>query len=116
MVTAASAHQAGSFETRVSSDRATLTLLMTGRLDANTTGRLWREAQHIFDQSKTIRVVIDASQVSLSRAAQIWSSEYSIGREAGNREQDKVVACRETRTVDVASRRAIRKDFRPHSF
>jgi phospholipid/cholesterol/gamma-HCH transport system permease protein len=64
MVTAVSVHQAGSFETRVSSDRATLTLLMTGRLDANTTGRLWREAQHILEQSKPIRVVIDASEVT----------------------------------------------------
>jgi phospholipid/cholesterol/gamma-HCH transport system permease protein len=64
MVTAASAHQAGSFETRVSSDRTTLTLLLTGRLDANTTGGLWREAQHILEQSNPIRVVIDASEVS----------------------------------------------------
>jgi phospholipid/cholesterol/gamma-HCH transport system permease protein len=64
MATAASVHQAGSFETRISNDRATLTLLLTGRLDANTTGRLWREAQHIFEQSKPIRVVIDASEVS----------------------------------------------------
>jgi phospholipid/cholesterol/gamma-HCH transport system permease protein len=64
MATAASAHQAGSLETRVSSDRATLTLLLTGRLDANTTGRLWREAQHILEPSNPIRVVIDASEVS----------------------------------------------------
>jgi phospholipid/cholesterol/gamma-HCH transport system permease protein len=64
MVTAASAHQAGSFETRVSSDPTTLTLLLTGRLDANTTGRLWREALHILEQSNPIRVVIDASEVS----------------------------------------------------
>lgn len=64
MVTAASAHQAGSFETRVSSDRTTLTLLLTGRLDANTTGRLWREALHILEQSNPIQVVIDASEVS----------------------------------------------------
>jgi phospholipid/cholesterol/gamma-HCH transport system permease protein len=64
MATAASVHQAGSFETRISNDRATLTFLLTGRLDANTTGRLWREAQHIFEQSKPIRVVIDASEVS----------------------------------------------------
>ena len=64
MATAASVHQAGSFETHISNDRATLTLLLTGRLDANTTGRLWREAQHIFEQSKPIRVVIDASEVS----------------------------------------------------
>ncbi|HEV8328090.1 MAG TPA: MlaE family lipid ABC transporter permease subunit [Nitrospiraceae bacterium] len=64
MATAASAHQTGSFETRISSDRATLTLLLTGRLDANTTGRLWREAQHILEQTKPIRVVIDASEVT----------------------------------------------------
>lgn len=64
MATAASAHQADSFETRVSSDRATLTLLMRGRLDANTTGKLWRDAQHILEQSKPIRVVLDASEVS----------------------------------------------------
>jgi phospholipid/cholesterol/gamma-HCH transport system permease protein len=37
---------------------------MTGRLDANTTGRLWREALHILEQSNPIRVVIDASEVS----------------------------------------------------
>jgi phospholipid/cholesterol/gamma-HCH transport system permease protein len=71
MATAASSHQAGSFETRVSSDRATLTFLLTGRLDANTTGRLWREAQHIFEQSKPIRVVIDASEVSYCDGAGI---------------------------------------------
>jgi phospholipid/cholesterol/gamma-HCH transport system permease protein len=64
MATAASVHQAGSFETRISSDRATLTLLLTGRLDANTTGRLWREAQHILEETKPIRVVIDASEVT----------------------------------------------------
>jgi phospholipid/cholesterol/gamma-HCH transport system permease protein len=64
MATAASAHQTGSFETRISSDRATLTLLLTGRFDANTTGRLWREAQHILEQTKPIRVVIDASEVT----------------------------------------------------
>jgi phospholipid/cholesterol/gamma-HCH transport system permease protein len=64
MATAASAHQGASFETRVSSDRTTLTLLIRGRLDANTTGRLWREAQHILEQSKPIRVVIDASEVT----------------------------------------------------
>ena len=37
---------------------------MTGRLDANTTGRLWRDAQHILEQSNPIWVVIDASEVS----------------------------------------------------
>ena len=64
MASAASAHQAGSFETRLSSDRATLTLLLTGRLDASTTGKLWRGAQHLLEQSKLSRVVIDASEVS----------------------------------------------------
>ena len=64
MATAASAHQAGLFETRVSSDRTTLTLLMRDRLDANTTGKLWRDAQHLLEQSNPIRVVIDASEVS----------------------------------------------------
>ena len=64
MVSAASAHQAGSFETRISNDRATLTLLLSGRLDANTTGKLWRGAQHLLEQSKLSRVVIDASEVN----------------------------------------------------
>ena len=64
MATAASAHQVGLFETRVSSDRTTLTLLMRGRLDANTTGKLWRDAQHILEQSNPTRVVLDASEVS----------------------------------------------------
>lgn len=64
MITAADAHLAGSLHARVSSDRATLTLSITGRLDTNTTGRLWREAMQVLQQSKPIRVVLDASEVS----------------------------------------------------
>jgi anti-anti-sigma factor len=64
MAIAASAHQAGTFEPRVSSDRTTLTFLMRGRLDANTTGKLWRDAQHLFEHSNPIRAMIDASEVS----------------------------------------------------
>ena len=64
MASAASAHQAGSFETRLSSDRATLTLLLTGRLDASTTGKLWRDAQHLLEQSKLEPGRDRASEVS----------------------------------------------------
>src|SRR5213080_2576496 len=64
MITAADAHLAGSLHARVSSDRATLTLFITGRLDTNTTGRLWREAMQVLQQSNPIRVVLDAAEVS----------------------------------------------------
>ena len=64
MTTAAAADLAGSLKALVSSDGATLTFVMTGRLDTNTIGRLWREAQQVLQQSNPIRVVIDASGVS----------------------------------------------------
>lgn len=51
-------------EAQFSSDRATLTLVMTERLDAYTTGTLWREALQVLQQSKPSRVVIDASGVT----------------------------------------------------
>jgi phospholipid/cholesterol/gamma-HCH transport system permease protein len=56
--------QAGSFDVRVSKDRGTSTLFVTGRLDVYTTGGLWREALQVLQQSKPIRVVIDASGVT----------------------------------------------------
>lgn len=51
-------------EAQFSSDRTTLTLVMTERLDAYTTGTLWREALQVLQQSKPSRVVIDASGVT----------------------------------------------------
>lgn len=56
--------QAGSLDVRVSNDRGSSTLVMTGRLDAYTTGGLWREALQVLQQSKPTRVVIDASGVT----------------------------------------------------
>lgn len=64
MTSANALHPTASLETRVSRDRATLTLLLTGRLDTNSIGRLWREALHALEQSRPAQVVIDASSVS----------------------------------------------------
>lgn len=64
MTSAAAVHPTSSLETQVSHDRATLTFLITGRLDTNSTGRLWRQALHVLEQSRPTQVVIDASSVS----------------------------------------------------
>jgi phospholipid/cholesterol/gamma-HCH transport system permease protein len=64
MNSATAVHPTGSLETRLSHDRATLTFLITGRLDTNSTGRLWRQAFHVLEQSRPSQVVIDASSVS----------------------------------------------------
>jgi phospholipid/cholesterol/gamma-HCH transport system permease protein len=64
MTTAEHAQRAGSLHARVSSDTATLTLVLSGRLDMNTTGGLWREAQHVLQESHPIRIVVEASAVS----------------------------------------------------
>ena len=61
---AATVHPTGSLETRLSHDRAILTLLITGHIDTNSTGRLWRQALHVLEQSRPVEVVIDASDVS----------------------------------------------------
>ena len=64
MTRAATVHQTGSLETRLSPDRTTLTLLITGDMDTNSTGRLWRQALHVLEQSKPVQVIIDASAVN----------------------------------------------------
>lgn len=53
-----------SLEARFSRDRAILTLVISGRLEMKTSGNLWREALHLLDQSKSIGIMIDASEVS----------------------------------------------------
>jgi len=64
MTRVAAVHPTGSFETRLSPDRAILTLLITGHIDTNSTGRLWRQVLHVLEQSRPVEVVIDASDVS----------------------------------------------------
>ena len=64
MTRVATVHQTGSLETRLSPDRTTLTLLITGDMDTNSTGRLWRQALHVLEQSKPVQVIIDASAVN----------------------------------------------------
>ena len=64
MTRVAAVHPTGSLETRLSPDRTTLTLLITGHIDTNSTGRLWRQALHVLEQSKPVQVVIDASAVN----------------------------------------------------
>ena len=64
MTRVAAVHPTGSFETRLSPDRATLTLLITGDIDTNSTGRLWRQVLHVLEQSRPVEVIIDASEVN----------------------------------------------------
>ncbi len=44
-------------------EQGVLTLTFSGRLDAHTTGHLWREAMEALDRTAPKRVVVDASQV-----------------------------------------------------
>jgi ABC-type transporter Mla MlaB component len=53
-----------SVNARLSPESGTLTLIMTGRWDSDTTGKWWHHGQRILAQSKPRRVVIDASGVS----------------------------------------------------
>lgn len=53
-----------SLDARRSSDGGTLTFIMTGRWDSDTTGKWWRRGQQILTQGKPRRLVIDASGVS----------------------------------------------------
>lgn len=60
----ATAPPAGGLESRAMSEPGTLTLVMTGHWDSDTTGRWWQLGQQIMAQSKPRRVVIDASRVN----------------------------------------------------
>ncbi|HUM40923.1 MAG TPA: MlaE family lipid ABC transporter permease subunit [Nitrospira sp.] len=53
-----------SLDARRSSDGGTLTLIMTGRWDSDTTGKWWQRGQQMLTQGKPRRLVIDASGVS----------------------------------------------------
>lgn len=53
-----------SLDARRSSDGGTLTLIMTGRWDSDTTGKWWQRGQQILTQGNPRRLVIDASGVS----------------------------------------------------
>ena len=53
-----------SLDARRSSDGGTLTLIMTGRWDSDTTGKWWQRGQQMLSQGKPRRLVIDASGVS----------------------------------------------------
>jgi phospholipid/cholesterol/gamma-HCH transport system permease protein len=60
----ATAPPAARLETRALSEPGTVTLVMTGHWDSDTTGKWWQLGQQIMAQSKPRRVVIDASGVS----------------------------------------------------
>jgi phospholipid/cholesterol/gamma-HCH transport system permease protein len=62
---------AGSMHVRISSEGDTLTLVLSGRLDMDTTGSLWRDTQRILQQSPVPRVVMDMSGVSYCDGAGI---------------------------------------------
>ena len=64
MTTSAKATLLNSLDTRHSPESGTMTLIMTGRWDSDTTGTWWHHGQRMLAQSKPRRVVIDASGVS----------------------------------------------------
>lgn len=64
MISVAAAQRVGSLDVRVSNDDGTLTFIMTGRWDSDTTGRWWRRGRQLLSESNPRRVVIDASEVS----------------------------------------------------
>jgi len=53
-----------SLDARRSRDGGTLTLIMTGRWDSDTTGKWWQRGQQMLSQGNPRRLVIDASGVS----------------------------------------------------
>ena len=53
-----------SLDARRSPDGGTLTLIMAGRWDSDTTGKWWQRGQQMLTQGKPRRLVIDASGVS----------------------------------------------------
>lgn len=61
----------GSMKIRISSEGDTLTLVLSGCLDMNTTGSLWRKTQRLLQQSQVSRVVMDMSGVSYCDGAGI---------------------------------------------
>jgi phospholipid/cholesterol/gamma-HCH transport system permease protein len=61
----------GSMNVRIAKEGDTLTVVLSGRLDMNTTGNLWRETRRILQQSHYPRVVIDMSDVSYCDGAGI---------------------------------------------
>ncbi len=63
-MTAAAEASINSLDARRSSDGGTLTLIMTGRWDSDTTGKWWQRGQQMLSQGKPRRLVIDASGVS----------------------------------------------------
>jgi ABC-type transporter Mla MlaB component len=60
-----------SMDAKLSSESGTLTLIMAGRWDSDTTGNWWHRGQQILAQSKPRRLVIDASGVSYCDGAGI---------------------------------------------
>jgi phospholipid/cholesterol/gamma-HCH transport system permease protein len=64
MTTSAEATVLNLLDVRLAPESDTLTLIMTGRWDSDTTGKWWHQGQRIVAQSKPRRVVIDASEVN----------------------------------------------------
>ena len=64
IMTPATEASLNSLDARRSSDGGTLTLIMTGRWDSDTTGKWWQRGQQMLTQGKPRQLVIDASGVS----------------------------------------------------
>ncbi len=48
-----------------------LKLTIEGRLDSNTTGKVWREANTVFEKTSPNRVIVDASKIDYCDASGI---------------------------------------------
>lgn len=71
MTTVAEMAVINSLDARLSPESGTLTFIMTGRWDSDTTGKWWQQGQQVLAQSKARRVMIDASGVSYCDGAGI---------------------------------------------
>lgn len=71
MTLATGTHMAGSLTVQRTGENGTLTFVLTGRLDMESTGRVWREAQRVLQDRPPASIVVDASGVSYCDGAGI---------------------------------------------
>jgi phospholipid/cholesterol/gamma-HCH transport system permease protein len=67
----AATHRAGSLTAERMGGNGTLTLVFAGRLDMNSTGSVWRDAQRVLQEQPPVQVVVEASGVSYCDGAGI---------------------------------------------
>lgn len=71
MTLATATQMAGSLTVHRTGENGTLTLVLAGRLDMNSTGSIWRDTQRVLQEQPTVQVVVEASGVSYCDGAGI---------------------------------------------